>query len=79
MTGLNDLRSRILVVFDGYQSTLAPHTEYLQIENLGKTGKILTSVYRVVLRSTVTNHMFMPGVWRMSVVAPNSEVHEILI
>ena len=32
-----------------------------------------------VLRSTLTNHMSMPGVWRMSVVAPNSEVHEILI
>jgi len=31
------------------------------------------------LRSTLTNHMSMPGVRRMSVVAPNSEVHEILI
>jgi len=26
------------------------------------------------LRSTLTNHISMPGVWRMSVVVPNSDV-----
>ena len=31
------------------------------------------------LRSTLTNHMSMPGVWCMSVVVPKAEVHEILI
>ena len=50
--------------------------------NTAPSGAVLTCAecpLLAELRSTLTNHMSMPGVRRMSVVAPNSEVHETLI